>query len=102
MRTAWMVAAAALGVVLGPAGQAAAEDENPLIVIEQLQSAGYTVNIDRFGNAPIEDCTVIGVRNPQQVPRPVKVIDRDGHPRDVDVIDVVLHQSISLSLDCTV
>ena len=101
MRWAWMAVAAALGVALSPAGQAAAEDQNPLIVIEQLRSAGYTVNIDRVGSAPLENCTVLSVRNPQQVTQPVRVVDRDGRSRDVDVIDVVVHQSISVSLDCS-
>jgi hypothetical protein len=96
-----MAVAAALGVALSPAGQAAAEDQNPLIVIEQLRSAGYTVNIDRFGSAPLENCTVLSVRNPQQVTQPVRVVDRNGRGRDVDVIDVVVHQSISVSLDCS-
>lgn len=101
MRWAWTAVAAALGVALSPAGQAAAQDQNPLIVIEQLRSAGYTVNIDRVGSAPLEDCTVLSVRNPQQVTQPVRVVDRDGRSRDVDIIDVVVHQSISVSLDCT-
>lgn len=101
MRWAWMAVAAALGVALSPAGQAAAEDQNPLIVIEQLRSAGYTVNIDRVGSAPLENCTVLSVRNPQQVTQPVRVVDRNGRGRDVDVIDVVVHQSISVSLDCS-
>jgi hypothetical protein len=96
-----MAVAAALGVALSPAGQAAAEDQNPLIVIEQLRSAGYTVNIDRVGSAPLENCTVLSVRNPQQVTQPVRVVDRNGRSRDVDVIDVVVHQSISVSLDCS-
>ncbi|KRE30347.1 hypothetical protein ASG82_24855 [Mycobacterium sp. Soil538] len=101
MRWAWTAVAAALGVALSPAGQAAAEDQNPLIVIEQLRSAGYTVNIDRVGSAPLENCTVLSVRNPQQVTQPVRVVDRDGRHRDVDIIDVVVHQSISVSLDCS-
>lgn len=101
MRWAWTVSLAALGVALGPAGQAAAEDQNPLIVIEQLRSAGYTVNIDRVGSAPLEECTVLSVRNPQQVTQPVRVLDRDGHHVDVDIVDVVVHQSISVSLDCS-
>ncbi len=70
-------------------------------MIEQLRSAGYTVNIDRVGSAPLENCTVLSVRNPQQVTQPVRVVDRNGRGRDVDVIDVVVHQSISVSLDCS-
>ncbi len=104
MRAAWIAGAAALGVVLSPAGQVAAEEQNPFLVIEQLEFAGYTVNVDRIGNGPTEECVVTQVRNPQQVTEPVTVIDRDGHDghhNDIDVIDVVVHQSISVTLDCT-
>lgn len=105
MRRAWIAGAAALSVALGPAGQAAAEDQNPSLVIEQLELAGYTVNVDRIGSAPIEECVVTEVRNPQQVVEPVTVIGRDGrhgdHGVDVDVIDVVVRQSISVTLNCT-
>ena len=104
MRAAWIAGAAALGVALGPAGQAAAEEQSPALVISQLQLAGYTVNIDRVGSAPIEECTVTEVRNPQQVTAPVTVVDGDGrhgYHGDVDVVDVVVHQSISVTLNCT-
>ena len=106
MRKAWISAVAALGVVAGPAGVATAQPQNPWVVIEQFELAGYQVNIDRIGSAPIGDCVVTGVRNPQQVTRPVVVNDDGfghGHRRfrDRDVIDVVVHQSISVSLDCT-
>jgi hypothetical protein len=94
MRTALMIVATMLGVTCGPAGQAAADQENPWDVIAQYEDAGYTVNIDRIGSAPIEDCFVIGVRNPQQVFE--NRLDDDG-----DVIEVVVHQSVSVSLDCT-
>ena len=101
MRRAWMTAAAALGVVLSPAGQAAAEEQNPFVVIEQLELAGYTVNVDRIGSAPIEECTVTEVRNPQQVTQPVVVVGDGRHRDDIDVVDVLILQSISVSLDCT-
>lgn len=92
----------ALGAALGPAGQAAAEDQNPWAVIEQLELAGYTVNLDRIGSAPIEECVVTEVRNPQQVTQPVTVVDRDAHGDvDVDTVEVVVRQSISVTLDCT-
>ncbi|MCV7152668.1 hypothetical protein H7I57_15725 [Mycobacterium pyrenivorans] len=106
MRKAWISAVTALGVVAGPAGVATAQPQNPWVVIEQFELAGYQVNIDRIGSAPIGECVVTGVRNPQQVTRPV-VVDDDGFGhghrrfRDRDVIDVVVHQSISVSLDCT-
>jgi hypothetical protein len=94
MRTAWIVAATVLGAVCGPAGTALADQQNPLDVIEQYQEAGYTVNVDRIGSAPIEDCVVTGVRNPQ-------VVTQNVRDRDDDIIEVVVHQSISVSLDCS-
>lgn len=102
MRKAWISAVALLGAMLGPAGVAAAQPQNPWVVIEQWELAGYQVNIDRIGSAPIQDCVVTQVRNPQQVVEQVLVVDRDGHHRrDLDVVDVVVRQSISVSLDCT-
>lgn len=101
MRRAWIAAAAALVVVLGPAGQAAAEDQNPFLVIEQLELAGYTVNVDRIGSAPTGECVVTEVRNPQQVTQPVVIVGGGRHHDYVDVVDVIVHQSISVSLDCT-
>ncbi|MGZ8801590.1 MAG: hypothetical protein ACXWZL_02945 [Mycobacterium sp.] len=100
MRTAWILAATALGVTCGPAAPAAADQQNPWEVIEQLELAGYYVNIDRIGSAPIGECVVTDIRNPQQITRPV-VVDGRGHHGDRDVIEVVVRQSISVSLDCT-
>jgi hypothetical protein len=102
MRTMWMLAAVAAGVcgaIPAPAGLASAE-ETPQQVISRLQSEGYTVNIDRVGTAPLSDCVVTGVRNPQQVRQwvPYSGPGRDG---DRVLIEVVTSQSISVSLDCT-
>jgi hypothetical protein len=102
MRTMWTLAAVAAGVggaITAPAGLASAE-ETPQQVISRLQSEGYTVNIDRVGTAPLSDCVVTGVRNPQQVRQwlPYTGPGRDG---DRVLIEVVTSQSISVSLDCT-
>ena len=51
MRMALILAATVLGVTFGPAGLAAADPQNPLQVIEQLELAGYSVNLD-----PIRRC----------------------------------------------
>lgn len=106
MRMLGIVAAAVAALVSAAAGLAAADPRNPLDVIEQLELAGYAVTVDRIGNAPIQDCVVTGVRNPQQITVPAVVIDGAGghgghHGRDDgEVVDVVVHQSISVSLDC--
>ncbi|GFM21296.1 MULTISPECIES: hypothetical protein [Mycobacteriaceae] len=106
MRTLGIVAAAVAALVSAAAGLAAADPRNPLDVIEQLELAGYTVTVDRIGNAPIQDCVVTGLRNPQQITVPAVVIGgaggAGGHGGrdDGEVVDVVVHQSISVSLDC--
>jgi hypothetical protein len=102
MRTTWMLAAVAAGVcgaIAAPAGLASAE-ETPQQVISRLQSEGYTVNIDRIGTAPLNDCIVTGVRNPQQVKQwvPYSGPGKDG---ERVLIQVVTSQSISVSLDCS-
>jgi hypothetical protein len=102
MRTKWMLAAVVAGVggvIAAPAGLASAE-ETPQQVISRLQSEGYTVNIDRIGTAPLSECVVTGIRNPQQVKQwvPYTGPGRDG---DRVLIQVVTSQTISVSLDCS-
>ena len=61
------------------------------------------MNIDRVGSAPIDDCVVTGVRNPQTVTDYVRVYDgrnKDGSI-DLDVVPVITSKSISVSLNCT-
>lgn len=102
MRTVGTLAVSVLAVLCAPAVPASAQQQNPLDVIDQLELSGYTVNIDRIGSAPLQDCTVTEVRNPQQVVEPVTVIgrDRDGDV-DLDTVNVIVRQTISVSLDCT-
>src|SRR5690348_7889355 len=102
MRTKFALAAAVAGVcgaVLAPAGLASA-DESPQEVINRLQSQGYTVNIDRVGTAPTNQCVVTNVRNPQTV---TQWVPYTGPGRDGDrvLVQVVTSQTISVSLDCT-
>ena len=102
MRTVLAVAALALGLLCAPGGLAAAEESNPVEVIEQLESQGFTVRVDRIGSAPIADCIVTEVGNPQQVVQNNVVI---GGTRSGGVIigsePVVIRQPISVSLDCS-
>jgi hypothetical protein len=87
------------GALAAPAGLASAE-ESPQQVISRLQSEGYTVNIDRVGTAPLNECVVTNVRNPQQVKQwvPYNGPGRDG---DRVLVQVVVSQTISVSLDCS-
>jgi hypothetical protein len=103
MRKSWglavMVAAAA--VVLTPAGAAMADPAQPgnaYQTIGQLEASGYDVVIDRVGSAPIGECFVTNVRNPQEVTRTVSV----GKGKDREFITVVVSRSITVSLNCDV
>ena len=59
------VALAVLGAVIAPPAIASAE-ETAQQTINDLQSQGYTVKIDRIGTAPMDACVVTSVRNPQE------------------------------------
>jgi hypothetical protein len=102
MRTKWTLAAVAagvFGVIVAPAGLASAE-ETPQEVINRLQDEGYTVNIDRIGTAPMSDCVVTNVRNPQQVTQWVPYVGPGQGTENVLVLDVIA-RSISVTLDCS-
>jgi hypothetical protein len=101
MRPKWTLAAVAVGVcgvIAAPAGLASAE-ESAQQVISRLQSEGYTVNIDRVGSGPIDQCVVTNVRNPQQVTQWVPYHGPGSHGDRV-LVQVVVSQSISVSLSC--
>ncbi|MFG1930918.1 hypothetical protein ACGFK1_09715 [Mycobacterium sp. NPDC048908] len=102
MRTRLMLAAVAAGVcaaITAPAGLASAE-ETAQEVINRLQSEGYTVNIDKIGTGPMDQCVVTNVRNPQQVKQwlPYSGPGKDG---DRVLVQVVTSQSISVTLNCS-
>jgi hypothetical protein len=90
---------AALGTILAPAGPASAD--SALATIGQLQADGYNVTIDRIGSAPLEQCTVTSVRNPQTETRLVR-IERFGlnGKKDFDLVPIVVRRTITVSLDC--
>jgi hypothetical protein len=103
MRTGWGVAAtmAAASVVLAPAGLANAEptqNGNAYQTIGVLEDEGYDVIIDRVGNAPINQCIVTSVRNPQTQTRTFSV-DEGKHRR---LVTVVVSRSINVTLNCDV
>lgn len=94
---------AAVGVALTPAGAASAQPIAPggaYQVINQLQDQGYDVHIDRVGSAPINECLVTSVRNPQDVTRTFWVGDK--HDDDRRLITVVVRRYITVSLNCAV
>ncbi len=103
MRTGWGVAAtlAAASVLPAPAGLATAEPTqagNAYATIGTLEGEGYDVIIDRVGNAPINQCIVTSVRNPQEQTRTFWV--DEGKRREL--VTVVVSRSINVSLNCGV
>jgi hypothetical protein len=93
---------AAVAVAVTPAGAATAQPIAPggaYEVIANLESEGYDVNIDRVGNAPINECLVTSVRNPQDVTRTLRVSDK--HDDDTELITVVVRRYVTVSLNCT-
>lgn len=103
MRKGWglVVTTAAIGVALTPMGVATADPARPgnaYQTIGELESAGYNVVVDRVGSAPLGECIVTNVRNPQQVTQTIPV----GEGKWREYITVVVSQSITVSLNCDV
>ncbi len=94
----------AAGMVLAPAITASAEPIQPggaYATIGQLEASGYDVNIDRVGSAPLDQCIVTSVRNPQDITRTIRVDNgRKGEKRDFDYIEVIVRRTITVSLNC--
>ena len=87
-------------VLAAPAALASAQEESASEVIEKLQSEGYTVTIDRIGTAPIEDCVVTNVRNPQQFTQLVPLMGTRANEQNI-LVPRIISQPISVSLDCS-
>ena len=95
----WTFAAAipvAVGVFVAPAIPAHAD--SAVVTIGELEAQGFDVNVDRLGSAPLDQCEVTSVRNPQTQTRLVRVNSRGD--RDV-FVPVVVSRSITVSLDCS-
>ena len=94
------LAAAAIALLV-PAGQASAtsgSSEPAAVTIGRLEAEGFTVRVDRVGSAPLSECSVTSVRNPQEQTRLVRV---DGHKNRDRFVEVVVNRTISVSLDCS-
>ena len=94
----------AAGLMLAPATIATAEPIAPggaYATIGQLEASGYDVNIDRVGSAPLDQCVVTSVRNPQDITLTVRVDNgRNGDQRDFDYVEIVVRRTITVSLNC--
>jgi hypothetical protein len=95
----WIVAVAvpvAVGVFVAPAIPAHAD--SAVVTIGVLEAQGFDVNVDRLGSAPLDQCVVTDVRNPQTQTRLVRVNGRGDRDR---FVSVVVRRSITVSLDCS-
>ena len=92
------LAVAACGLILAPAALAAPGSNSAIVTIGQLEAQGFDVRVDRLGSGPLSECNVTSVRNPQEQTQLVRV---DGHKDRDRFIEVVVHRSITVSLDCT-
>jgi hypothetical protein len=91
--------AAAAGAILAPAGMATAQPVQPgnaQVVIGEWEARGYDVVVDRVGSAPLDQCIVTSVRNPQEVTQTIPI----GKGDDRELITVVVSRSITVSLNC--
>ena len=64
--------------------------------VQELESQGYDVHIDRVGTAALSDCTVVNVRNPRTITQTIVT----GHNTNRKVETVLRSKSITVSLDC--
>lgn len=100
-RTLIAAAAAACGLLTGPAGLASA-DQSAQDTINELQKQGYVVTIDKVGTGPMSKCVVTSVRNPNTVTQWVPYVGPGlGSRGGSFLVPVVTSQSISVSLDCS-
>jgi hypothetical protein len=91
------VAAGIAAALFAPAIPAmAAESAN--VTIGQLEAQGFDVRVDRVGSAPLDQCAVTSVRNPQDRTRLVRANGRGGRDRFIEVVD---SRTITVSLDCS-
>lgn len=95
------VAAAALGVLAGPAGAGRA-DESAQDTIAQLQQQGYQVQVDKIGTGRMANCVVTNVRNPNTITQWVPYVGPGlGNREGNFLVPVVTSRTISVSLDCS-
>lgn len=93
-------AVAALGpAALGVSGNAAAAPSGPSSVdatISQLRASGYQVVVNRFGEAPSDQCTVRAVRPGQTFSRNDSGVPGAGN----DLVTTVTDKTVYVDVTC--
>jgi hypothetical protein len=102
VRTASTLAASAvaIGCVLTAGSVTASAEPSAQDTINYWQQQGYHVNIDRVGSAPIQDCVVTGVRNPNTITRLVRVNRRGVGDQPTYLVPVIVSKTVQVSLYC--
>jgi len=90
--------AGAVGLLVGPVASASPSSTSAIVTIGQLEAQGFDVRVDRVGSAPLSECEVTDIRNPQDQTKLVRVDGEQGRDR---VIEVVVNRTITVSLDCS-
>jgi len=83
-----------------PAEVVLASAESAQDVISRLQDDGYTVTIDRIGTAPLDQCVVTSVRNPQSISQ-LQPLVSPGNRDSTILVPVIVSQTVSVSLNCS-
>lgn len=74
-----------------PTGPASVQD-----TVQQLQASGYTVVMNKTGNAPLQNCTISAVRPGQTVTR----MDSGVPGAGTDHITTVVSRTVYVDVSC--
>lgn len=92
---ATLIAASAAGAALLLGAGTAHAASSAETTIDLLEAQGFTVRVDRVGSAPLDECTVIDVRNPRETTNFIDNDDDDFNPFEE------VRRTITVSLDCS-
>lgn len=88
--------AAAAGLLLAAATPAKAESAEATIGL--LEAQGFDVRVDRIGSAPLDQCVVTDIRNPQE--RKVMNFGRRDHDHVFRDDSFFVKRTVTVSLNC--
>lgn len=83
------------GALLTLAAPAVAQPGSAASTINSLEAQGFDVRITRVGSAPLEECTVSGVRNMGSANQLIPFDDDD-----INVFTVLPKPKVTVSLNC--
>jgi hypothetical protein len=96
-----VIAAAAAGAALGFAASANAAPMGAEVsqTVESLQAEGFRVIVNKTGSAPLEQCTVSGVRPGQTYTRMESEVPGPSD-RGVGIVTTVTGKTVYLDVSC--